>query len=184
MTKELKIEEPKTLALIISDANKIVIKKNEDIVVATEFLSKIKAEKTSLKEQKDSYTQPLNASLKKLNADYKTMVAPLEEAETYIKSAITELRIEQEKERKVREKELKKENGKDAFVEQAPAKFEGEQGELRFKKTWTFTITSEKKIPREYLKADEVKIRKAVVSDGVRRIEGIKIFQKETPAIY
>lgn len=183
MKKEQKIEEPKGLSLIVADANKIVIKKNEDIVVATEFLSKIKTEKKALKDQKDSYTQPLNESLKKLNSDYKKMVTPLDEAEVFIKNAITEFRVEQEKERKIKEKELKKENGKDAFVEEAPTSFEGDQGELRFKKTWAFTITSEKKVPREYLTINETLIRKAI-SAGVRKIEGIKIFQKEIPAVY
>ena len=45
------------------------------------------------------------------------------------------------------------------------------------RKTWSFTVMDEKKIPRIYLKLDEQAIR-ASIRDGVRDIPGLEIFEE------
>jgi hypothetical protein len=47
------------------------------------------------------------------------------------------------------------------------------------RKTWTFEITDETQIPREYLKVDEGKIRDAIKM-GARDIAGIRIYETST----
>ncbi len=47
------------------------------------------------------------------------------------------------------------------------------------RKTWTFEITDETQIPREYLKVDDSKIRDAIKM-GVREVPGLKIFESST----
>lgn len=49
-------------------------------------------------------------------------------------------------------------------------------------KRWTFEITDESLVPREYLMVDEKKIRE-VVTAGSRSIPGIRIFQQESLTI-
>lgn len=45
------------------------------------------------------------------------------------------------------------------------------------RKVWTFTITNEVAVPREFLTVDEKKVKQAI-SAGVREIPGIEIFQE------
>lgn len=47
------------------------------------------------------------------------------------------------------------------------------------RKTWTFEITDEAQIPREYLKIDEGKIRDAIKM-GVREVPGLRIYETST----
>lgn len=47
---------------------------------------------------------------------------------------------------------------------------------------WTFEITSEKDIPREYLQVNETAIREAIKA-GVREIPGVRIFQSQSLTI-
>lgn len=50
------------------------------------------------------------------------------------------------------------------------------------RKTWTFEITDESKVPRDFLVIDDKKIR-AAVREGIREIPGVRIFEEETMAI-
>lgn len=50
---------------------------------------------------------------------------------------------------------------------------------LTIKNKWSFEIEDAKKVPRKFLKVDEVAIGKAIRSEGVREIKGVKIFQEE-----
>lgn len=54
----------------------------------------------------------------------------------------------------------------------------GSGGVKGITKTWTFDITDESQIPREYLIPDPVKIREAI-QKGTRTIAGLNIYQKE-----
>lgn len=53
-----------------------------------------------------------------------------------------------------------------------------EDGKISSKKEWHFEIENESLIPRDFLSIDEKKIKKAI-DDGVRKIEGIKIFETD-----
>lgn len=59
----------------------------------------------------------------------------------------------------------------------APKAVETAFGSVSMRGTWTYEITDEKKIPKEYLTVDEKKIAK-VVKAGIREIPGVRIFEK------
>lgn len=59
----------------------------------------------------------------------------------------------------------------------APKAVETAFGNVSMRGTWTYEITDEKKVPREYLAVDEKKIGK-VVKAGIREIPGVRIFEK------
>lgn len=52
-----------------------------------------------------------------------------------------------------------------------------DEGTASVVKTWTFEVTDETQVPREYLMVDEKKIRQAV-KGGVRQIAGIRIYEE------
>jgi len=84
------------------------------------------------------------------------------------------------KEAREREKEIKQEE----FVA-VPTVIQNKEvgiGEatMKTRKTWDFEIEDETKIPRKYMKVDEVAIGKAVRGGGIREIKGIRIFSKES----
>lgn len=51
---------------------------------------------------------------------------------------------------------------------------------MKTRKTWDFEIEDETKVPRKYMKVDEVAIGKAVRSGGIREIKGVRVFKKES----
>lgn len=84
---------------------------------------------------------------------------------------------------------------KDAEIEQANEEYQpetniqqektvhSESGAIRARKVWKFRITEETKIPKKYLKVDEVKIRQAV-RNGERDIAGVEIYEEEQIGVY
>ena len=57
-----------------------------------------------------------------------------------------------------------------------------ETGSGYLRATWDYRIVDETKIPRDFMAPDEKKIRQAV-KNGLRKIEGIEIYEKSTIAI-
>jgi hypothetical protein len=179
-------KETKPVSLMVSKADKLVlVKTDDDVVKATEFLVQVKSKIDSLEEERQSYTKPINESLRRLNARFKELTEPLKKAEKAVKEAILSYRAIREEERLKEQARLQKKNGnKDiALTDALPDIVESKSGESRTSKRWVFEIVDEKKIPREYLKVDEVKVTDAI-SKGERKIAGLKIFQKETLSIY
>ena len=179
-------KESKSVALIIDKAEKFaLIKTNEDVVKATEILVKVKSQIKAYEEERQEYTKPINESLRKLNARFKELTEPLKNAETVLKDAIISYRAIKEKERIEQETELREKNGNADIVinSSLPDIVESRSGESRVTKRWTFDITDEEKIPRRYLKIDEIKINDSI-KDGIRKIPGLNIFQKEGISIY
>ncbi len=102
-------------------------------------------------------------------------------------------REEEEKQRKEREalqetlnKEAKEKGIEPAqvpeVVSQEPEKVvRSDSGaSLSFRKEWKHEIEKADKVPRAYCSPDEKKI-KVAVSAGIHKIEGVRIFEKETP---
>lgn len=117
---------------------------------------------------------------------------------------------EAEKQRKIFEKEqerkrkaLEKQQKKDELTKKEAKKAEKEIDQEEFipaptikqettvrsgdakmvaRKVWTFEIEDKIKVPRKFLKVDEVLIRNAIRS-GEREIKGVRIFQKENFSI-
>jgi len=179
-------KEAKPVSLMITKADKlIIIKKDGDVIKATEFLIQVKNKIDELEDERKSYTQPINQSLRKLNSRFKELTEPLRKAEKIVKEAVLEYSEKREKERIEEEKKIQKETGNKNIkvVDSLPEIIESKSGESRTTKRWTFEVINEKKIPREYLMTDEKKVNSAI-KNGVRKIAGLKIYQKKTLSIY
>lgn len=145
--------------------------------------------------------EPLNSLDEEINTkmtDYRTKEAEKirkqqeKEAEKQRKA----FEKEQEKKRKELEKQKAKDNLTKKEVKEAEKEIEKEEfvpkptvrqettiktGDAKMvaSKRWTFEIEDETKIPRKYLKVDEVAIGKVVRSGGIREIKGVRIYQEE-----
>ena len=90
---------------------------------------------------------------------------------------------DQEEMSKKEVKEKAKEIEQEEFVATPTITQDREIGEgestMKTRKSWDFEIEDETKVPRRYMKVDEVKIGKSVRSGDVREIKGVRIFQKE-----
>lgn len=185
---EAKIKkEIKTVALITTKAEKTAfIKTDADVVKATEILVNVKKQLKAYEKERLEYTTPINLTLSKLNARFKDLTVPLKNAEKILKNAIIAYRVIQEEKRVKQEEKLQEKNGNSNIVVEKtlPNIVESKSGETRVSKRWTFEIEDEKKIPRCYLILDEIKVNDAILREEVRKIPGLKIFQKENISVY
>jgi hypothetical protein len=77
---------------------------------------------------------------------------------------------------KVKDKELR-----DAVLEnyKGHESIVTENGEVIFKRPWTYVVADMAQVPDEYLTVDNVKVANAI-KDGLRNIPGLSIFQTRT----
>jgi hypothetical protein len=151
--------------------------------------------KKRIEELRLFFTKPLNDHIKEINASFKSASNPLEQIEKDVKSKVGDFRraeaarIEKEQE-KLRKKaaEMKTEKKQDEYNNKAEemkqeTKVESESGSLRVRKVWKFELINADEIPREYLMVNETAIRRAI-ADGVRQINGVRIYEDESVGVY
>ncbi len=172
-----------TLAPIVSEALKVVVKSDEDMLIATEYLSKLNKINDKMTEEKEKVTKPLNEALKAERGRWKP-------AEDMYKKGIEWLRTQTskyqtEKIKKQREEEAKvaqllgegkisvEKAGKQLEKLEVVDKVESAEGKLSFRETQILVIVDAKKIPREYLVADEEKILEALKAG--EKVDGCKL---------
>lgn len=175
------------------DMQELVITSNEDYTKAGDTLKVVQNRIKKLEEKRKEYTQPLDESKKRIMADFQSISKPLEDFVQQVKSKMVEWYREEQKRKDEEQKLLEaealkkaKEEGKSevevVIVNQEVKTQRGDLATTSVKKVWKFTVEDETKVPREYLCVDEKKIKLAM-SDGVRKIEGVKIFQDEQISI-
>lgn len=204
---ELKPDE-KIVAPIRVYATNLVIKTPEGYKQASERLVDLKTEIDRVEAEKDGVFKPINAGLRAFSALVKRALDPLKAYEVAIKAAMIKYsdeqdrltreaqRIANEKADKARAKLLEKadaavadgkESKAEALIEraaavQAPIVATGRPmvAGISIPKVWTFEITDESLIPREYLLVDEVRIRKVVTAlKGDTKIPGVRAFEQK-----
>lgn len=185
LDKKITAEKSVVVKIAKKSEKLVLVKSDEDVVKATEFLVQVKTKIDSLEEERQSYTKPINESLRRLNARFKELTEPLKNAEKIVKEAILSYRAERETKRLEDETKLQKKNGNSNIILQdaLPNIIESKSGESRTSVKWVFEVEDEKKVPREYLVVDDTKVNEAIRS-GTRKIPGLKIFQKESLSIY
>lgn len=179
-------KENKSIVQISSRANKVaIIKSNEDLIKAVEFLVQVKNKLKNYEEERLSYTEPINKTLKRLNDRFKILTEPLKLAQRGVKDAVLTYRKKKEEKRQIEEKKIRKKNGNENIIlpEIVPDIVESKSGEIRTRKNWVFKIVDEKKVPREYMIIDEKKVREAI-REGKRKIKGLEIYQEEDLSTY
>lgn len=171
---------------------------------ASDILSWIATSKKKLEGQRVGLVKPLNDHVKFINNQFKDWMAPLNDADSAVRSKMLTYQQEQNRiaaeARAVEEERIRAERAEQERLT-AEAEESGEPiqpiqppmpapdvpampdrttrstlGTTTVRKIWTFEITNESAIPREYLVADEKKIR-AVVKAGIRNIDGVRVFE-------
>lgn len=184
------------------------ITNNDDYVKAGNILLTIKEIRKKIEATFKPIKQKFDAAKKEVLDQEKAADKPLIEAEMYIKPLIAGYLAEQERIRKAEEEKLREEarkqeedrrlqeavaaeqNGNkeeaEAIIEapvQAPPvvvpktvpKVEG----ISMRENWKFRIVDEKKIPRDFLKVDEVKIGQYVrAMKSAGNIPGVEIYNE------
>lgn len=189
-------------------AKNLVIKSAEGYEQAAQLLKNIKGSLATIEDARTRITGPLNASLREVNAQAKAAAAPFLADEATIKRAMIAYsdeqdRLQRERQRIANEAALKEQARLKEIADRAAAKGQtgkAEQFEERaaavvapvvqteapkvsgisIPKVWTFEITDEDLIPREYLVVDETRIRRVVTAlKGDTKIPGVRVFEQK-----
>lgn len=114
-------EVQSTLTTIKSDVveikdeiQKIIVSNDEQMDLASEFLSKVKTRINRVEAKRKKYVGPLNAQVKKINADFKAVKSPYEEMERIVKGRIGAYVTQKRKEQEEKEREEKRRQQEEA----------------------------------------------------------------------
>lgn len=172
------------------NAGEVVIKNPEDLVKATELLSRVKTVAKNIKILKEGVTKPLNEALRNARLLFSPMEDQVNSAERVIKGKMIDYQNAEEKKAAKKEVKIveKVETGKMDMVQAAekieearPAtNIKSTTGSANFKKVKNFRILDESLIPREYLVIDMVKVRKVALA-GVA-IPGVEVYEESVVA--
>jgi len=189
LTKELTPIKAK-VSKINNNINCLVVKSDQDLELATDLLGGIKNVGREIKEKKENITKPLNEALRNVRAFFAPVESQWIGAERKVKMIMVDYnnfkQAEARKKIEVIEKKVEKrtmtfESAADQIESVSPKKsVEGKTGAVQFRTVREVIITDEKKLPREYLVPDMVKIRKVALA-GVA-ISGVTVAEKQIVA--
>lgn len=157
-------KENKEVAIIVQEAQQIVISNNEQYQGAASYLKKIKGKSSELDTLRKSLTAPLDLSKRKIMELFKFPIEMLQKAEHLIKAGMIEYTEKQERIRREQEEKLRKaaeaeETRKRKALEERARKAE-EQGKLE-------------KAEELREKAEEVKVEAPILADRVETPKGV-----------
>lgn len=188
------VEVKKETVKIVEVANSVAIANDEDANKTSVLIQSIAKMKKSLNSQRLFFTKPLNDQMKKINELFKQMSSPLVEADEIVRVKVLAYRKEQQKiadeqerlleiARKKRQAKIDKiaeEKGVEApKLEVTKVEASAPMQGATTRKSWTYKVVDQAKIPREYLQIDVVAVREAI-RNGVRAVDGLEIFEEET----
>lgn len=158
------------LQTLEQEASSIVVTNDDEMQSASRFLAQVKVRINRLKEIKDELVKPMKSAIKNADNWFKVQTDPFLNLEAKVKSAIAGYIVQKEKAAVAEAKQTQ------AIAERPKVKVNTEFGQVSSQKRWTWRITDESKVPREYLCIDNAKVSNAV-RNGERSISGIEIFQ-------
>ena len=179
---------------LVDTARGLVIIDEEGAGNANELLVFITNAKRKLEEQRVFLVKPLNDHVKDINAAFKGWVEPLDTANAVVRRKMLDFQQEQEALRaeaqQLEQERLEQEDDFPDFapvfiqepIPAVPRSIKGDSGSTSVRKTWTFEVTDETLVPREYLVVDEGVISLAI-RKGIRDIPGVRIFQQESLSV-
>lgn len=186
--KDKSLEIIKEVAPIIEKVNTMSITVTDDLVPATELLSRVNKYADALKKDRLSLTSPLEDSLKLIRAKYKPTEEMLKEAVDILKQKMgdfqtEQLRLQREEEQKIADKVesgyIKPETAieKMGNVEQVDTKVKTGAGSVSFREEKDFTVMDVTMLPAKYLLPNEKEIRIALKA-GIE-LPGCRYFTKQ-----
>jgi hypothetical protein len=182
-TKELEIVKSNTNKAVAA-ANELVVESQDDMLHATELLSKINKAGDMIKAQKEAITKPLNASLAAARELFKPLELIKAEAKSIVSRKMIDFQTKFEAERAAQEAKIvaRVEKGtlkietavrKVEALEKVENKVEAVSGSVTFKEVRVTKVIDENLLPREYLEVNMVKVRKDALA-GVQ-IPGVVV---------
>jgi len=185
--KEIQVLE-KQVSPLVKQAGSYKINSIESVDKASIFLREVKGAEDNLEAKRLEFTVPLNQSLKAINETFKQLKSPLTEARILLTEKIlTWKRVETEK--------LDKEEARRRAIQEAHdrkghkvsatiilKKPENKIGNTQTRKVWTSKVVDFSKVSDRYKSLDQIAVNQAI-RDGIREIEGIKIYQEERLSI-
>jgi galactitol-specific phosphotransferase system IIB component len=211
MEQTPEIKEVNALALSVPEqAKQITIKTMADYTRASDIIMSIKAIRKKITDTFKPIKQKMDAAKQEVLDQEKAADAPLKEAEAWLSPQIIEWNREQERIRKAEEDRLRAIAQKEEEERQLAAAVAAEQSGnkeeaeaiietpvqaapvivpkavpkvagMSIRENWKFRIIDEKKIPREYLKVDEVKIGQVVrAMKSAANIPGVEVYNEGT----
>jgi hypothetical protein len=186
------------IAKIEADSINLVIASSEQEGAAIDLGKASKQIREEAEELRKSTVQPANEVIKKINATFGFVTDRCDASIKTIKDKILQFRTaearrmadEQKKkmEQYLKKAEKAKASGKKAPERPTPLQSElnslivGKDSAAQLKEVWVFEVVDKTKLPEHYKMADE-KALKTAVQSGLRKIEGVKIYQKQSVAI-
>jgi hypothetical protein len=188
--------------LILPDYGALVVNNDADMAAAAQAVVKLHLFNKKAEELRKEKTAPLNAQVKWWNDQFRVLTEPIGKLEQGINSKMFAYRrIVEEARRKeqarqdaLAAKRMERAEAKGVvspipeviapIVQGAEKRIETEFGGASFTAKWNFQITDESLLPREYLMANEVKIRavvKALKADT--KIPGVRVFDEGSVSI-
>lgn len=197
MQKTISVDQDKIVALraevdqFLYDQQEMVVTSPEDYAEAGDLVKIVKGRLKQIEEKRFAITRPLDEAKDEVMTMFKQLSAPLE---AFVKSTNEAMMVWYKKEQARIAEEQAKIEAEAMAKAKAEHKSEVVVPVLEVPKTvrtgfatvsvrdnWTFTIENESQIPREFLMADEKKIR-ASIKAGARKIPGVNIFNDEKPS--
>ncbi len=168
ITDDKKIKtENKSLDVMETKASELVIKSNETEVIGMDMTEQANIIKKILDGKRKEYTAPAKAFTDKVNELLMPGVKKANSISNILRAKLSAYRMAQEK-------KMKKET-----IEITRVKVT-ETAKVQYTKRYTHEIINPKDIPREYLCIDTAEITRAIRA-GVRKIKGVRIFEKAIP---
>lgn len=177
------------------------IETDAQAVTVTGMKASIQKLKKGYDEARKEAGSPLREALAKIQVFFDEGLGLLEKANTWVQGLQRNWMIKQEQARRAQQSVVDKHVGQmqEEFNKQsqemgfspvtvAPLTVPKSSGPIRgadgsttyMRKTWKFEVLDATKVPREYCEPSSKLIR-AAVDAGVRNIEGVNIFEEETP---
>lgn len=209
-----KIEADPQVSPVLSKANELLafaqnlqVTDERTAQQAVEVLSAAKQAKNQMESVRKTFVGPLDRHVKSLNAWFKSKLAPVTEADeitrkklgTYQAEQERILREEQERKRKAEEEKYRQQlaEAKKNKTEPAPMPIPVEDTQPRaatfsthgMARTrslgWTFEVVDITKVPSE-LRMEIVndELVKEAIAAGAREIDGLRIYERTTLAVY
>ncbi len=182
---------------MVSMADGILVEDEKSLILVVECGSQTKRLFNEIEKKRKDLVEEPNKFVKEVNNFCKIWTDRLKKIEEGLKAKISDYKYRQELERRKAEEKARKareelqkkidEESKSAGViaPQLPEMVlpepetvvRTEEGSAHQRKEWTFEITDEQALPREYLMPNDGVIRNAVRM-GTREIPGVKIYEK------
>ncbi|MES2224161.1 MAG: hypothetical protein V4469_04490 [Patescibacteria group bacterium] len=182
----------KSVEVAVVKANKLVIKNENDMIVATTLLSEINRYSDDMKAKKKTITDPANLVLKNAKILFKPLEENLEKGIEAIRSAMSEYQTEKVRLAEIEEKKISARVGEGKGkikmetaikqieeVERPTDSIQTASGGVTFRPTKKFEVMDVSLLPVAYVEANETAIREAM-KNGIE-LPGVRYYVEQVP---